>query len=117
MLVAGWDRPMLAAWDRLRCEMPELTTLNCSESPNGTPTLAEAKPVVILYVSDGCPPCMAAKTALAAATDLPFRIVTSRKLPAYVTIVPAFDWGPPDDKPELVGWPGLPEMLKRYRGG
>lgn len=79
-----------------------------------TQPLDAAKPVVILWVMESCPPCVTAKTALAAAKDLPFTFEVRTKYPAYVTLLPSFDWGPENGKPEIVGWPGLPALLKAF---
>lgn len=73
MLVAGHDRALLAAWDRIRCDLPELPALSLAQCGD-TPTLAEAKPVVILV--SGCDrPMFAASTELDCVGERTPRIV------------------------------------------
>lgn len=40
LLVSGCDRPLVAAWDRLRCDLPEVPRWSSPESPDSSPTLA-----------------------------------------------------------------------------
>ena len=68
-----------------------------------------------VLVSPNCPPCHEALTALEKAKDLPFDLtvetVTDQETPQFLMN------NPKSGKTHVIGWYGLPALLKRYEIG
>lgn len=84
----------------------------------------KALPEVWAYSMPGCLPCVRAKMELAAAKDLPFKVVWQDKSPDWLGDRPAFWWHVKKDKPsqddvqqtrQLVGWAGIKDFVERWK--
>jgi hypothetical protein len=79
-------------------------------------SFAADKPVVTVYVAadQSCIPCNTAKRELTAATDLPFDVRFSTKLPIWVTTVPVAVWKT-DEPRQLAGWYGTKRLTEAWQ--
>lgn len=84
------------------------------EDVSPKPHKSDTKPVVILYTMANCIPCATAKRELDAAKDLPFTVDVRTNYPAWVTSLPTLVWDTPDGPRQIVGWPGLPDVLAKF---
>ena len=79
------------------------------------------KPVMTLFVTDGCGPCASAKAALTASgSSLPVQIAVvhtnSGKVPGWVRSFPTFYWQAADGTGrQLAGWPGTDALMSSWR--
>ena len=88
------------------------------QSSSPQPSAAKAQPkrgTCRVLVSPNCPPCHEALTALEKAKDLPFDLtvetVTDQETPQFLMN------NPKSGKTHVIGWYGLPALLKRYEIG
>ena len=82
-------------------------------------------PEVWAYSMPGCPPCVRARLELAAAKDLPFRVVwRDEAAPAWLTSRPAFWWHTTGQQPtqadvantrQTTGWNGVKDFTQRWK--
>lgn len=82
-------------------------------------------PEVWCYSMPGCPPCVRARRELAAAKDLPFRVVwRDEAAPAWLATRPAFWWHVSGQQPsqadvtntrQTTGWNGVKDFTQRWK--
>lgn len=90
----------------------------------GTAAVANELPEVWAYSQPGCPPCVRARLELAAAKDLPFRVVWKEDAPSWLESRPAFWWHISADQPtqkdvnntrQATGWNGIKDFTERWK--
>jgi len=98
--------------------LPEVESGGSAEAP-------AALPEVWCYSQPGCPPCVRARLELAAAKDLPFRVVwKDEAAPEWLKSRPAFWWHVSANQPsqaevqhtrQMTGWNGVKDVVARWK--
>jgi len=96
-----------------------------AEDDAGSAATPSELPEVFAYSMVGCQPCVVARRELAAATDLPFRVVwRDEAAPAWLTSRPAFWWHVSGQQPtqadvantrQTTGWSGVKDFSQRWK--
>ena len=96
-----------------------------AEDDAGSAATPSELPEVFCYSMPGCLPCVRARLELAAAKDLPFRIVwKDEAAPAWLTSRPAFWWHVSGQQPnqadvkntrQVTGWNGVKDFSARWK--
>lgn len=82
--------------------------------PTVGPPAKAAKRIVYLYTQAGCPPCDAAKVALAGA-ELPFTVIVAKPTIAVLSF-PTFHWTDSKSKEWVsVGWNGTKHLVGQWQ--
>lgn len=91
----------------------------------GTAAATDSLPEVWAYSQSGCPPCVRSKLELAAAKDLPFRVVwKDEAAPEWLTSRPGFWWHISGAQPsqadvnqtrQASGWNGVRDFVERWK--
>lgn len=96
-----------------------------ADDDSGSAATPSELPEVWAYSMPGCPPCVRARLELAAAKDLPFRVVwRDEAAPAWLATRPAFWWHTTGQQPtqadvantrQTTGWNGVKDFTQRWK--